>query len=165
MGTAARGVALDMYELAAILKDIGNFDMSSFKGRLTLQKTIHLMQSFGLNLGYVFKWYLHGTYCPTLAYDGLAMDDIASSMPAIPIELESGQAQHRYLEFKDYLDDKKYDPAMLDVSSAICYLDRLGIEKGEILELVKGKKPRFSAEQCQAAWDDLERYEVVGRCG
>ena len=45
---------LDQYELAAVLNDIGNFDMSNFKGRLTLQKTVYLLQSFGLDLGYEF---------------------------------------------------------------------------------------------------------------
>lgn len=158
----AQGSALDRYEMAAILNDIGNFDMSNFKGRLTLQKTVFLLQSFGLNLGYVFEWYLHGAYCPTLASDGYAMDEIASSMPTIPIELESEQAQRRYLEFKEFLADKKDNPTMLEIASSICYLDGLDIEKGEILELVKNKKPKFSMEQCQAAWNDLEKYGVVG---
>ena len=153
---------LDRYEVAAILNDIGNFDMSNFKGRLTLQKTVYLLQSFGLNLGYVFKWYLHGTYCPTLASDGRAIEELAPNMPAIPIEFESEQAQRRYLEFKEFLADKKYDPAMLEISSSVCYLDGLGLEKGEILELVKDKKPKFSMEQCKAAWGDLEKYGVVG---
>ena len=158
----ASGSAPDRYEMAAILNDIGNFDMSTFKGRLTLQKTVFLLQSFGLSLGYVFKWYLHGPYCPTLANDGYAMDEIASSMPTIPIELESEQAQRRYLEFKDFLAGKKDDPAMLEISSSICFLDRLGFEKGEMFEIVKNKKPKFSMELCQAAWGDLEEYGVVG---
>lgn len=162
MGLAASEGTLDRYEMAAILNDIGNFDTSNFKGRLTLQKTVYLLQSFGLNLGYVFKWYLHGTYCPALANDGFAMEKIAPSMPSIPIEFEAERNQHRYLEFKEYLADKKNDPAMLEISSSICYLDSLGFEKGEILELVKNKKPKFSIEQCRTAWDDLEKYRVVG---
>ena len=159
---AASEGTLDRYEMAAILNDIGNFDTSNFKGRLTLQKTVYLLQSFGLNLGYVFKWYLHGTYCPALANDGFAMEKIAPSMPSIPIEFEAERNQRRYLEFKEYLADKKNDPAMLEISSSICYLDGLGFKKGEILELVKNKKPKFSIEQCRTAWDDLEKYRVVG---
>lgn len=150
------------YEMAAILNDIGNFDMANFKGRLTLQKTIYLLQSFGVSLGYEFKWYLHGTYCPALMTDGLAIEEVAPSLPSIPIKFESEHAQRRYVEFKEFLADKKHDPAMLEVASSVCYLDGIGLEKGEILELVKNKKRKFTTEQCQRAWDDLERYRVVG---
>ena len=154
---------MDRYELAAILNDIGNFDVSNFKGRLTLQKTVYLLQSFGLNLGYEFRWYIHGTYCPSLTNDGFAIEEIAPNMPRIPIEFEAEHAQRRYAEFKEFLADKKDDPAMLEISSSICYLDGLGLEKDEILKLVENKKPKFRMEQCREAWKDLERYSVVGR--
>ena len=154
---------VDRYELAAILNDIGNFDMSNFKGRLTLQKTVYLLQSFGLDLGYKFVWYIHGTYCPLLANDGFAIEEIASRMPRIPIEFEAERAQRRYAEFKEFLANKKDDPAMLEISSSICYLDGYGIEKDRILEFVENKKAKFRLEQCQEAWRDLERYGVVGR--
>ena len=154
--------ALDRYELAAVLNDIGNFDMTNFKGRLTLQKTVYLLQSFGLDLGYEFTWHLHGTYCVALARDGLAIEEIAPGMPKIPIELEDDGMQRRYAEFKEFLDDKKHDPAMLEIASSICYLAGIGMEKSKILRLVEDKKPRFSGEQCRRAWGDLERYGVVG---
>lgn len=153
---------LDRYELAAVLNDIGNFDMSNFKGRLTLQKTVYLLQSFGINLGYRFAWYLHGTYCPALAYDGFAIESIAPDMPEIPIEFEADGVQRRYAEFKEFLSDKKHDPAMLEIASLICYLDGIGVERGEILRLVEDKKAGLGAGQCRRAWDDLERYKAVG---
>lgn len=155
--------SVDRYELAAILNDVGNFDMSNFKGRLTLQKTVYLLQSFGLNLGYKFVWYIHGTYCPLLANDGFDIEEIASRMPRIPIEFEGERVQRRYAEFKEFLANKKDDPAMLEISSSICYLDGYGVEKDRILEFVENKKAKFRMEQCQEAWRDLERYGVVGR--
>lgn len=153
---------VERHELAAILNDIGNFDVSNFKGRLTLQKTVYLLQSFGINLGYKFTWYLHGTYCTALARDGFAIESIAPRMPKIDINFETDDAQRRYAEFKEFLRDKKLDPAMLEISSSICHLDSTGMEKGEILRRVERKKPKFSAEQCERAWDDLERHRVVG---
>ena len=83
-------------------------------------------------------------------------------MPKIPIEFETGTTQRRYVEFKEFLDDKKHDPAMLEIASSICYLADIGMEKSEILRLVENKRPSFSAEQCGQAWDDLARYGVVG---
>ena len=154
--------ALDRYELAAVLNDIGNFDMANFKGRLTLQKTVYLLQSFGLDLGYEFTWHLHGTYCIALARDGLAIEEIAPGMPKIPIKMEDDGMQRRYAEFKEFLDGKKHDPSMLEIASSICYLAGIGMEKGEILRLVEDKRPRLREEQCERAWNDLEKYGVVG---
>lgn len=153
---------VERHELAAILNDIGNFDVSDFEGRLTLQKTVYLLQSFGINLGYKFTWYLHGAYCTALARDGFAIESIAPGMPKIDINFEADAAQRRYAEFKEFLRDKKLDPALLEISSSICHMGSIGMEKGEILRRVECKKPRFSAEQCERAWDDLEVYRVVG---
>lgn len=150
------------YGLAAILNDIGGLDMGTFKGRLTLQKTVYLLQSFGVDLGYRFRWYLHGAYCTKLARDGFAIEGAASRMPAIPIEFEEDHMQSLYAEFKDFMADKKADPATLEIASSICYLDGCGLEKDEVLKHVEGKKAEFGREQCQHAWNELEKYRVVG---
>lgn len=44
--------------------------VDTFEDRLILQKTVHLAQAAGVNLGYYFRWYLRGPYCPSVADDG-----------------------------------------------------------------------------------------------
>jgi uncharacterized protein YwgA len=70
---------IKLEELGGILKRIGNYNPemfeSSFNDRLIFQKTIYLLQAFGLYLGYYFSWYIHGPYSTTLTRDGFALID------------------------------------------------------------------------------------------
>jgi uncharacterized protein YwgA len=43
------------------------------KERLKLQKTIYLLQTYGLKLGYGFSWYKYGPYSQDLVYDAYAV--------------------------------------------------------------------------------------------
>jgi uncharacterized protein YwgA len=46
--------------------------LDSFSDRLILQKTIYLAQAAGVDLGYYYRWYLRGPYCPDVADDFFA---------------------------------------------------------------------------------------------
>lgn len=47
--------------------------VDSFEDRLILQKATYLAQAAGVNLGYYYRWYLRGPYCPAVAEDGFAI--------------------------------------------------------------------------------------------
>jgi len=49
--------------------------LETFGDRLILQKAIYCAQAAGVNLGYSYRWYLRGPYCPAVADDGFAMRD------------------------------------------------------------------------------------------
>ena len=70
-------------ELGFILKQIPGYDFSleGFSDRLKLQKTIYLLQVFGVYLGYDFSWYLRGPYCSILAANGFLLQDIYDEIP------------------------------------------------------------------------------------
>lgn len=63
MGTDTRGTVL--YKLATEL-GLARGDMQD---RLKLQKTVYLLQTCGLRLGYGFSWYRYGPYSQELVYD------------------------------------------------------------------------------------------------
>jgi uncharacterized protein YwgA len=48
-------------------------ELSDFDRRLILQKTIYLVQSARVDLGYTFRWYLRGPYSPGLTRDAFAL--------------------------------------------------------------------------------------------
>ena len=152
---------MDKYGLAAIMKDIGNFDMDTFPGRLSFQKTVYLLQSFDVYLGYSFGWYLHGTYSPALTRDGFAIRDIVKKTASVKIRFASAATQDRYDMFKEFVGDKKDDPALLEIGASICYLTTINLEKAKILKLVENKKTHFTEAQCARMWDELEKYGVV----
>ena len=160
-GGGAAPAQVDEYDLAAIMNDIGNFDMDTFKGRLSFQKTVYLLQSFGVYLGYDFGWYIHGTYSPALTRAGFKIRDIVKRMPEIDIRFASDEAQANYDKFKEFVEDKKDDPALLEIGASLCYLARLNLKKERLLELVEDKKPHFTTDQCVRVWTDLEKHGVV----
>lgn len=47
-------------DLGVLLKNTPGYDfsMASFNDRLRLQKTVYLLQAFGIYPGYDFSWYL-----------------------------------------------------------------------------------------------------------
>lgn len=47
--------------------------LETFEDRLILQKAIYLAQAAGVRLGYYFRWYLRGPYCPALTADAYAV--------------------------------------------------------------------------------------------
>lgn len=153
---------MDRYELAAILKDVGNFSMDDFAGRLTLQKTVCLLQAFGVDLGYRFGWYLHGPYCKALFRDGQEARRVIDDLPEVDVSFEGEETQGRYEQFKEFMQDKKHSPALLEIGASICHLAATGIDKDDILRVTEDKKPEFSRGQCVSMWNELERYGVVG---
>lgn len=48
-------------------------EVRTFEDRLILQKAVHLAQAAGVDLGYYFRWYLRGPYCPSVAEDGFCI--------------------------------------------------------------------------------------------
>lgn len=151
---------MDRYELAAILKDVGNFNMDDFAGRLTLQKTVCLLQAFGVNLGYRFTWYLHGPYCRALFKDGNEVRKVIDELPGAYVSFK-GETQERYERFQEFMQDKKHDPIRLEIGASICYLVAAGIGKGDALRAVEDKKAEFSRSQCESMWNELEGYGAV----
>jgi len=47
--------------------------VETFEDRLILQKAVYLAQAAGIHLGYYFRWYLRGPYCPSVAEDGFCI--------------------------------------------------------------------------------------------
>lgn len=152
---------MDAYALGLLLQDIGNFDMSSFRGRLLFQKTVQLLQSFGIDLGYRYNWYLRGPYSPDLAKVGFELKDVVPKLRDIPIEFENKTNKSRYDRFTAFMMDKKDDPNALEIASSICFLHKEGLDKRTVLRLTAGKRSHFTMDGCERLWDELEKYEVV----
>ena len=71
--------------IGGIIKRVSNFSMASLEDRKKFQKTIYLLQAFGIDLGYEFIWYLHGPYSPELTRVGYAIEEITISAQSIDI--------------------------------------------------------------------------------
>ena len=151
----------DIYELGLLLKDINNFDMDTFDGRLRFQKTMHLLQSFGIGRGYRFTWYYHGMYCPALTKDGFELKNVIQKIPDITPKFQNGNDQISYDSFKEFMSDKKDNPDLLEIASTICFLHKEGMDKKRILLFTENKKAHFKREDCVQMWNELEKRGVI----
>ena len=151
----------DVFTLGLVLKNIDNFDMESFSGRLTLQKTIYMLQAFGLYLGYEFTWYLRGPYCSRLARNGFELQETYESVPRGLFEEKN--LQMRFGEFLDFMEDKKRDPDRIEILASIHFLKSLysGMTKSEIIDKVNKKQKYFTKKQCINAWDELKKEKLI----
>ena len=73
--------------LGGLLHRIGHFEPlhfeADFNERLILQKTIYLMQSFNLFIGYHFNWYIRGPYSPVLTKDAFKLIHEYEELPTV----------------------------------------------------------------------------------
>ena len=151
---------MDRYELAAILKDVGNFSMDDYAGRVALQRTVCILQAFGVDLGYRFGWYLHGPYCKALFRDGHEANTVAGGLPEAGVYFEGEETQERYERFKEFMRDKKYNPALLEIGASICHLAAAGIGRDGVLDAA-GDRTELGRGRCATMWDELEGHGAV----
>ena len=151
---AVRG--LERHELAAILKDVGNFSMDIFSGRLALQKTVRILQAFGVDLGCRFARYLHGPHCKSLFGDGREARTVIDMLPKREAYFEGGETQRCYGQSRGFMADKKRGPALPEICASICRLAAAGIDKNCALKAVECEKPELARAQRVSTWDELD---------
>lgn len=151
----------DSLVLGMVLKNLDNFDTTTFNGRLILQKTVYLMQAFGICLGYEFGWYLRGPYCTALTKHGLALNDTYRSVPRGSFGDENVQAQ--FSSFLRFMEDKKHDADRLEILASIHFLTRLHpkMDRSAILTKVKNKQEYFTEKQRKDAWRELQKRSMI----
>ena len=148
--------------LGQILKRIGNYgEMETFDDRLILQKTVYLLQAFGVYLGYRFSWYLYGPYSPELASDGY--DLIPNYDEIEPVDFSSEEAEERFRLFLEFLGDEDRNPTWLEALASVHSLCKLYPErsKDEILDQVARKAPYFDHQLADQAWDYLRSQGML----
>lgn len=147
--------------LGALLKRIGSFNLCTFKGRLVLQKTIYLLQSYGLNLGYNFSWYIHGPYSTQLTKDAFRLQNIYSEIPAA--KFTDSKIETRLTAFIAFLGDQKTDGDWLEQLACTHFLKAINPTEKEtiIIEKVRNHEYHFTEEQCKKAWAYLVENKLI----
>ena len=144
-----------------LLKRIGNFDMSTFEGRLVLQKSVYLLQAYGIYLGYKFSWYVHGPYCPQLTRDAFELLPICKHLPKL--RFGDVQAENRFQQYLKFLGDKKNDADWLEQLACTHFLSALypKANKEAIINAVLDHESHFTKKECQQAWNYLVKNGLI----
>ncbi len=153
----------EIINLGLILYNMDNFSMSTFNGRLTLQKTIYLLQAFGVYIGYDFSWYLRGPYSSRLARDGFALQDIYRNFPTKTGKFPEKKIQQRFVKFLRFMKNKKNSPDKLEILASIHFLKNVHskMKKENILSIVEQKQSYFTKPMCERGWTELKQIGLI----
>ena len=160
MNEKSNPVSDEVLTLGLILKNLDNFDMSTFHGRLTLQKTVYLLQSFDIYIGHSFSWYIRGPYSSHLTSIGFQLQEVYDKIPQGRFEK---RIQKKFEKFLGFMEDKKNDPDRLEILASIHFLKKIypSMSKSDIIEKVKNKQKYFTKKQCEKAWNELENLGLI----
>ncbi len=152
-------------DLGVILRQFPQFEFSmmTFHDRLHLQKFVYLMQVFGIYLGYDFSWYIRGPYCTHLAACGFALQDKYGEFPdKIDARFINDKIQKKFKDFVDFISAHENDWEFLDMAASLHYLkNTCTLDKGKIIERVVAKQNRFTIDQCEKVWDEMEKWNLL----
>lgn len=147
--------------LGGVLARIGKFSLDSFQDRLKLQKTVYLLQAFGIFLGYNFNWYLYGPYSPGLTRDAF---DMAPGLAEFkPLRFSDLEVEQRFDQFLRFIFEKKHTPEWLELVASIHMLRQMYPErsKEEIFERMAIKQPRLPEVERAVAWNCLASEGLI----
>lgn len=141
--------------LAGLLRRLGDFSIRTFEDRLVLQKTVYLLQTFGIYLGYQFNWYLHGPYSPQLTRDAFGLQTDWSAYKQV--FFANPAVDDRIKEFLTFVARHKNDPLWLETIASAHFLARVHREKDSdaIHRKIHAKQPRVTRTLFDDCWNKL----------
>ena len=147
--------------LAGLLRRIGNFGIASFKGRLILQKTVYLLQAFGIYLGYQFSWYLRGPYSTRLTKEAFGLVDDFNRYGAVTFK--SPPSEERFQQFLSFIEQHKSDEIWLETAASAHFLVKvLGhTDRDQIFQKVEAKQPHVTRNLFEKCWDELTQAGLL----
>jgi uncharacterized protein YwgA len=137
--------------------------MDSFHDRLINQKAIYLAQELGVDLGYYFRWYLRGPYCPALTTDLFSMipELKAKYNPAKHWKLDN-TSKERLGKLHSLIDRKNGNLPVkyLELLASVHFLiSRRQVERDdakEIQQTLSRYSKYFTLEEIKRAREDLK---------
>ena len=149
-------------DLGVLLKNIPDyqFSMAGFNDRLRLQKTVYLLQAFGIYLGYDFSWYLRGPYCTSLTINAFALNDMYNRIPDdLKAKFEQLDKQDIFRRFQKFIAHKNIDE--LEILASLHYLKQTGMSEEDAKSRVEKKQGRFTRQQVEQMWGELSGQKLV----
>lgn len=156
--------------LKLIMDDL-KLGLTRFDDRLTLQKSIYLLEELGLNFGYRFSWYLRGPYSPELTRDAFEVNEAGSPVAQQAKRFKLGpNAKSMIQKFKTLADDKRpsdVDRAKwLEILASIHYLARysaVGKDFDRLFNELSARKPDLRGERktVRRAWEALNSMGMM----
>lgn len=148
-----------------------SLDMDTFDNRLVLQKSIYLMQVFGVDLGFRFGWHLRGPYCSDLTKTAFELKENPESADPEGITLPASVIE-RIERFKHWAASSKPgnlpEIDWLELLASMHYIRHVAyVRKSKTKEIVCqeliSRKPWYQQEQIDSAWNALNDQGLIER--
>ncbi len=155
----------DAMILGGILKRVGKLSptrfVDDFDQRLVLQKTIYLLQAFGLYLGYPFNWYIRGPYSPKLTRDAYSLLEVYDQIPAV--RFADNGSENRFLQFLGMLNAAGQDNFILELLASVHFIYSLEptLNRDDLFRAVKKKKPKVDRSLFSRVTQILSQYALL----
>ena len=125
-----------------------NLERKNTAQRLKLQKTIYLLQVYGLPLGYGFSWYKYGPYSQDLVYDAYRVlgPDKDTYAQATNSWKFSENSLKKFNEFKKIYGRSLDDPKQLELLASVTFIRKIWYpesKRSEIASLFKKYKKLY----------------------
>jgi len=165
----------DSAKLYSFLNELGGVKVHTFGDRKVLQKTIYLLQELGSDLGYHFKWYIHGPYSSELTEDAFMLLQQEMIAPQTirkysltPEDRATLDGFRHLLAVKYLLKDIAESGYWLELLSSLHFLWKVHLDgdrtKKTIINNLKIQKPgKFAEVDMNIAWNLLEKYTLISR--
>lgn len=148
-------------ELGFIFKQIPEYDfsMKTFEERLRVQKTIYLLQAFGIYLGYDFSWYMRGPYCSLLATNGFELESVYDNIePTEKIRFRKNAVQKKFEQFIQFIHGLNTD--QLEIAASLHFLKQTK-KDDEAKKITEEKQEKFTKEKVEKVWDRMKRCDLI----
>ena len=149
-------------------------DLSTLSSRKISQKITYFIQEFGLNLNYVFNWYIYGPYSPELARESYEIYSTGDPLISYENELPKLQPPEKEIlkKIKNFLDEiqilsaGKDEEYWIELLSSVHYLYKHAYPKvtnpQEAWSILNSVKPlKFSKEDVKTAWSILSKHSLL----
>lgn len=159
-------ISEDAKYVGGLVKRVSNFSPTSYNEdiieRKKFQKTIYLMQAFGIKLGFDFGWYIHGPYCSHLADVGY---EIAEHYPHIS-ELSFSQPEPSKIfdDYLSYMEDVKDNAEHLEIAASLHFLwvHNKDMQRDLLIEWLQTEKDLDSEfNEIEDIWKELEDERLI----
>lgn len=150
--------------LGGLLHRVNNYDPKTFEvefdERLVLQKTIYLMQEFGLYIGYNFRWYIRGPYSPELTRDAFAIMQKYDELPVI--RFTGAENEKKFENFIQFIAYNKSNEDWLESIASIHFLRKYSHikDRNTIYNRIKGKMPTLKKKLFDQCWEYLQHSQL-----
>ena len=142
--------------LAGLLKRLyENFDVSQFSDRLKVQKFVYIVQNRGINLGYLFNFYLYGPYSTDLTRTAFQIEDYPSMKE---VKFVKPEIEKKFESILSNLQNHKDDLRWLEGASSILFLSEIKYSKDRIYQQLAKKRTPFTKGDIDKIWQELEQW-------